>query len=124
MPNTPKPGISLMHFALAIDVLVGRNNRNCLVTVEILVVVSENDKIIFKWLKFSPMLRQRKSPLAAFANNSIFATHPSDVYAELRMFILLKREQWIIIKRSQQCKNNFISTLMTSIANRRARRSA
>ena len=95
---------------VAIDVLVGKNNRNCLVTVEILVVASENDKIIFKWLKFPPMLRPRKSPLAAVAYNSIFVAHPSAVYAELEMFILLKSEQWIIIKHSQQCKKTLFLT--------------
>ena len=62
---------------------------------------SENGKIIFKLLKFPSMLTQRKSALAAFANNSIFAAHPSAVYAEMEMFVLLKSQQWTIIKRSQ-----------------------
>ena len=47
------------------------------------------------------MLTQRKSALAAFANNSIFAAHQSAVYAEMEMFVLLKSQQWTIIKRSQ-----------------------
>ena len=51
-------------------------------TVEILVVASEKGKIIFKLLEFPPVLRPRKSPLAVFANNSVFVAHPSALYAE------------------------------------------
>ena len=118
MPTARCQSTALCIPDVGIAVLGGRNNPKCLATVEILVVASENGKIIFKWLKFPPMLRPRKSPLAAFANNSIFVAHPSAVYAEVEMFTLLKNQQWTIIKRSQQCKISFISTSMTSTGNR------
>ena len=51
---------------MGIDALGGRNNHACLLTVEILVVASENGKIKLKLHKFTPLLRPRKSNLADF----------------------------------------------------------
>ena len=88
---------------VGIDALGERNNHACLLTVEILVVASENGKIKLKLHKFPPLLRPRKSLLADFANNSTFVAHPSAVYAEVEMFTPLKSQQWKIFKRAQQC---------------------
>ena len=88
---------------VGIAALGGRNNHACLLTVEILVVASENGKIKLNLHKFPPMHRPRTSPLAGFANNSTFVAHPSAVHAKVEMFSLLKSHQWNIFKRAQQC---------------------
>ena len=87
---------------MGIDSLGGRNDHAFLLTIEILVVASENGKIKLKLLTFPLILRPRKSPLADFANNSTFVAHPSAVYAEV-MFTPLKSQQWKIFERAQQC---------------------